>query len=293
MQQCQSNAPTPRAPLAALVAGACLLFAGCGGPVEPGPPQPCATSPTYERMPGVRADVDPTVGTIILPVEKYLLSEAERNELSNARALAMKVCAGVQGVEVSWSKLEYIPESDRRYGVWLIAEVERYGYAIPTALASGDEAGNEYTDADLQVFDDCNRTDEDVAAFRYEDVQPSFDYTSELGGITAAAFGSDEGRAVFTDWERCITKVGLVRDAEISPFAIQGASLDATEANIRIAVPDVQCKTQTEFVRRLADLEASMQAPVVEKHESELVEMRAEYEAMLERAREYVAATAP
>lgn len=274
--------------VALLVLGPCILgIAGCGDGAEATAPSPHAT---YERDATAKAVVDATTGSIVLPIDAYFLTPTERTEIGNARALAMSLCAEQKGVTVPWEAKPPLQETSRRYGVWVMEEVQRFGYAVPDEIiptAPPPDASGTIDDS-LAVFEECNSSDPAVVALRYEQIRPGFD-VSRLDGISAAALGTPDANEVFSEWETCLHAAGLQRDTSISPFAIQGATLDISEANVRIAVLDVQCKEQTNFVQRLADIEASIQGPIVTEHESELLEMRSEYEAVLDEARSFVA----
>jgi len=81
----------------------------------------------------------------------------------------------------------------------------------------------------------------------------------------------------------------LTVDHAKSRWWITGTTLDPTESNIRVALLDVECKEGTRYVQRLADIEAALQQPVIADHLAELPEMREEYDAALELARDYLA----
>ncbi len=55
------------------------------------------------------------------------------------------------------------------------------------------------------------------------------------------------------------------------------------------AVIDAQCKADVDYIERLAQLQANLQAPYIAAHRGELTAMRATLEESLRRARTYVA----
>ena len=98
---------------------------------------------------------------------------------------------------------------------------------------------------------------------------------------------------MFADWTACLKEAGLERVPRVDRYLIRGTSQEISEQNIQTALKDVECKTSVDFVARLAIIEAQYQAPVVEKYEYELAESRSEIDALIERAREYLAAHRP
>ncbi len=238
-------------------------------------------------MADATAEVDHEAGTITLPVERFQLTDAEYRLIDDARGLAMDRCAKAEGIDLGWRPGRAAPVSDRRYGVWVPAITEQFGYAVPEGASAPDTDGPPLDDDDFLVITEC-ASDPTVLSFRYESVRPGFDFAEEFSWVTTAAFGSPEGEAVFEDWEECLNAQGLHRDTSVSPFAVAGAGMAVTEQNIVIALKDVTCKSEVGFVQRLADLEAQLQAPIVAEHLAELEQMRSEYDHIVDAAREYL-----
>ncbi|RMI06911.1 hypothetical protein [Cellulomonas triticagri] len=260
-----------------------------------------ACSPNTEQTTAVdpatvRAEVDPDVGSISLPLDRFMLTEPEQYEIFAAQGIAFDSCVAAAGVPVEPRGTSTSDStSSRRYGVWFRPEAERYGYGLPDSLALDSDAAGESgspvadpTEEELAVYERCNAT-EDAQRFESTRIRAGFDYAEETTGLSDKALGSDEAQEVFSAWKSCLAQGGLSVDDSRSPWAIAGTSLEPTEANIRAALVDVDCKEQTNYVQRLADIEAALQAPIVEDHLAELREMRAEYDEMLDDARQYVA----
>ena len=105
--------------------------------------------------------------------------------------------------------------------------------------------------------------------------------------FAAQVFASEAGRAVFRDWEACITEHGLARDETLSPWAV----LDETgqqPPGVGTAVIDARCKTDVDFVQRLAQLQANLEAPFIAAHRDELDRIRDDHDRALTSARAYV-----
>lgn len=235
------------------------------------------------------AEVNPDAMTIILPLDRYLLSEAEIAELLSARSLAINLCASEEGFVSEWRPVEPVAFGDRRFGVWVRESVERWGYGLPQP-AEEPWANNSILEA-MDVYEECNNS-EDAQRFQFEAVQPGFDYGAEVAGLSDAALESDAAAVVFDEWGECIEAQGLERE-ESAPWGVAGTNIDVTEENIRIALIDVGCKDSTNYIQRIANIRASYEQPIVDKYLNELTDMRAEYDAMISDAEQYVLENAP
>ncbi len=254
------------------------------------------------------ADVDFEAGTIVLPAERFLMTAAEELEVNTLSQQQLDQCVRDHGYEVVSTPAVIDTEGDRRYGTWLVQEAELYGFAPPSVGRGEGEQGvapdrprdsdghpiyprGDIRNADMDVIEECHESP-DVLRFVTYTIEPAFSYGAEIGPLMDEALGSAEGKQVFADWEACLEEHGLERDESRSPYSIRGATMDVTEQNIAMALVDVQCKTDVELVQRLADLEAELQAPVVARYFKELTAMRAEYDAVLEDARAFLASDA-
>lgn len=278
-----------------LVSAALMLCAVTGLSACSGDQEPEATRAAgFDRS----AEINLETGTIVLPVERFMPSRSELDELMSARALAMAECSTEQGLPTTYEPVHLSQGSDRRYGVWFRPEAERFGYGLPDLdsgepeVADGGAVGALEGESALQIYEECGKSP-DVASLNFEHISPAFDYQEVFGGVTEQAQESEAAQEAFADWEACLTENGLQRDTSVSPWAVEGSSQEASEANINIALVDIQCKEDTGYMERMAEAEAAVQAPLIEEHLPELAEMRAEYDSALETAREYLQANAP
>lgn len=270
---------------AAAAAGAFAILAAACSPT----PAPVPVDPAL-----VSAQVDADAGTIVLPLDRFALTEREAAEIFSAQNLAFATCVTAAGIATPESASTPDLGASRLYGVWYRPEVERYGYGLPDmqpAHTAGDDTSGP-TSAELAVFDRCSGTD-DVARFESAAIRPGFDYAEETTGMTDRVLADDEVEHVLEEWESCLAEVGLRRDQSRSPWAVAGTTTDPTEANIRTALLDLDCKDRVDYVARIAAVEAAVQAPIVQEHLAELQQMRAEYDAMLADARAYLGENAP
>lgn len=207
----------------------------------------------------------------------------------------MNKCATQQGVDATWAPS--LPEigGSRLYGVWLRDHVATAGYDIPTtpehdALLAANSTP--FTDEALAIYEACYEQD-DIQLLAEEAIAITFPLGEETTGIAAAALESEDAQAVFTEWDACLARSGLERNPSVDPYQILGTSMDPTEQNITIALKDVACKEEVDFVARLATIEASFQQPIITKYEVELTALRAEYDGLIERSRVYLNANRP
>lgn len=249
-------------------------------------------------VPLLKALVDEVSGTIALPADEFMLSEAEVRDVYSAHHVAMIDCLQAVGIESVEKRGRLIPDNDmsRVYGLWRMADAERYGYIIPesdeklAALARNSEGGSGISDAEMAARHECAKTPELV---RFENPWPQGVWVKELSSARRAVRSSEEWNAVMADWETCLTTQGL--DAEPDGIVPIGVDHDAvsrgevTENDVRIAVADVTCKNEVDFIQRLADLEAAAQSPVIAQYRDEMLAARAELDAILADARTVLA----
>lgn len=246
----------------------------------------------------VTADVDPKSGGIVLPLDRFFLSHAELADIDSAHGLAMSTCTATRGYDYGPTKV--IPEigGQRNYGVWVMANAEQFGYELPAspakqaALARNADPSRALTDAQLEIIKACAQTP-DALALEEISIQVHFPLGDATTGLHDKAMASDPAKQVIAEWADCLAAKGIQRDESGGPFNIKGVTPGITESNIRIAVQDVQCKDKVDLVRQMATIEASFQAPVVQKYAAELTDLRAQYDKLLTRARTYMTAHAP
>lgn len=264
------------------------LVAGCAASVDP--ERPAASALPEHR----RVDLDPATGQIALPVDRYFISEVDFEAVLNAHAMAVSRCAADRGVDLPFRPV--IPEvgGSRQFGVWVESMAAEWGYAVPQsrekaeAIERNSDAAYALTDAQVAAAEACADVP-DVARFIYDPSLPAL-VGEEVGTAEREALASDAARVVFDEWEQCLNQNGLRRDLSDGPFGVLGATLEVSEANIRIALTDVRCKDDVDFVARLAQIEADRMAPVLDRYASELEQLGVEKDALAGQAREYLAA---
>lgn len=274
--------------VAAFALTSSLAISGCSS--SPPAPDPLNAHREWSRDLSATADVDPIAGTITLPLDQYKLTLEETATLVSARSLAINLCARERGVNGDWQRIPPNNAGERRYGVWVKDLVEQFGYDLPPSNVT--VSNNSEPDAN-PIYEACSAEDPDIQQFDFDAISPAFDTVGELSGLSEAALASEDAELVFTDWEACLKENGLERDTSLSPFAVAGAGLEPTSSNISIALTDIDCKANVDYIQRLANIQASFEKPIVDEYSDELVAARSEYDAMVELANQYLSANSP
>jgi hypothetical protein len=256
-----------------------------------------ADVPPATQPEDVEVVVDTTNGTITLPWDRYFLSESEQSEVSRASALAMRACAAERSYDIPVQSSGGDIPYDRRYGIWWMPQVEVFGYDVPTtpAMAAWQAAGGDQgttTDEQMAILEECNATP-DVQQF-WPKTQLSI--SGNIPNFGQQVFESEAGRAVFDEWEECLIGHGLRRDPRGAPWAVTDGERNSgtppeygEPLGTDSAVIDAQCKADVDYIGRLAQLQANVQAPYIAAHRGELTAMRATLDESIRRARAYIA----
>ena len=250
-----------------------------------------------------KAEVNYETGEIVLPVEKYYLSSDDLGDVFGARTHFMIQCQNAKGIDIPWRLPSGSTDlEDRRFGFWLLRNAETFGFTLPrspedVATLEADAKWAEshvndqaWQDAANEATAECGKESQaeelDLANIP---APPAFDL-----GVLDLALESAEAKTVFADWEKCLNDNGLERDLDMSLFAVKGVSYEvADEQSIKAAVINAQCKADTDYTQRMADIMAAAQGPFVKKHEAELQEYYDAQLVVLGKARDYLAKNVP
>lgn len=260
-------------------------------------PQDGNAATTAIDAPILPAYVDEESGIIALPADQFFLSEAELDNLGPARDIAMFQCLQAAGLTPVDTPRRYIPDNDvsRMYGLWRMSDAEQYGYVIyevPEKLAAIERnaQGNEISDAEMAERHRCAKTPE-VSRFD-GGISPGV-WLGELSVASQEVRDSPEWAAVISDWAECLERVEVEVDIEnLAPVGVDSEAVqrgEVTENDVRLAIADVTCKNEVSFIKRLTDLEAAAQSPIIARHRDEMLAERARLDALLVQAREVLA----
>ncbi len=262
-------------------------------------------SPTVSRDSTYKAVVREGAGEISFPTDQYESSAQGYLLETSAMYLDLALCLHEKGMPSYWAQRENIgPEENRRYGRWIMSNAESHAYVLVPdkelerafqweALFNAEHedvlSSEQYEKAESECLDTPSPDLMDALGG-----PPLPDEISKIGNQTYdLMLASDDAAAVFADWEVCLNEAGLERVGDDDPYGIVGVDYSvASEQSIKVAVTDVACKQETDFVQRLADIEASFQGPVVKKYEAELAELHAFDEKVTENRKAFLNANA-
>jgi hypothetical protein len=182
------------------------------------------------------------------------------------------------------------------YGLWRMADAEQYGYVIyevPEKIAAIERNAEAVAISDAEMVERhrCAQTPE---VSRFDQTYPVGLWLSELSVVSQEVRGSPEWTAVHSDWAECLERSGFdVDERHQAPAGVDWEAVqrgEVTENDVRLAVADVTCKNEVSFIKRLTDLEAAAQSPVIARHRDEMLAERARLDALLVEARAVLAA---
>lgn len=252
-------------------------------------------SDNWKFDPSARAEVVRETGSITTPYDAYWYSASELADLQSAESLAIFLCAEQKGVVGgTWEPYEPI-EIDprvRTYGIWVRKLVEEYAYQLPPMTPPPPP--NNSVEGATDIYLECVNEGPEAERWVLPTMPSAMFLAAELTAASDQVFLSTEGLATQSDWESCIEEAGLQRDhSQSAPWAIIGADDAVTEETLRIALADVTCKEQVDYVERLADLDAGFQQPIIDEYVDELAAQRADIDRIVADARDYLAKNAP
>jgi len=265
------------------------------------------------------ADVDLVHGTVVEPMDRFRDSPEDDAVTQNAQQVAMSLCARAKGIR--WVPVFMDSTYDRRSGPvegpWVEANAKKFGFITPEAdgdvrrsLHPGLEESHRFpgdkpsanealSEADRDVVRACGAAPE-AMRFDVMHVRPQGPWDLALGEAHDKAFPvtdagtttSKETKPVEDDYDACLRAVGVEPDPQRLGWA-KGAVAHVLDAQqIALALTVVQCKTQVHYAQRLADIEAELEVPIVEKYAHELTARKKKIDAVVADAKKFLAAHA-
>lgn len=302
---------TPRVTSAVAVVVAVVLVGGCSG--RPDPARDTGDGAGLD----VTAQTDPETGSVVFPIDRFRPSAEEEALLVTASTLLLAECAQRAGVDWRASpvvRYSTLYDASHYFGVWTEDLAARFAFVSP--MTNADLIANGYAEEGELAVHDGSSDQPDTAAWPevgahngalseadMEVVRACGDaeanqFTAVVQAavpgqrkVTAAMTELDtlpEVQEVYRDLDACFDDVGLRPDPDAPGFP-QGWALEISEEQIELALRTVACKSEVDFVRRLADQVAALQAPVVAEYADELVAARQRTDELVAKARAMVA----
>ncbi len=265
-----------------------------------------SSAPTEANGINLTAELNEATGSVILPFDRLSLTAEELDLLSTAGSVVVSRCALEHGVNFSPPDLTYDPvyDSEDYFGPWTIEQARKFAFVMP--MTDADLAANGLidsegripqdqvisanaglTDADWKVVDDCGRVP-DLKEFT-DALARVGPWTDAIDAVHESLLEDERASAILGDLTSCYEATGF-RGADGEPWLPEGADgRTISEEQVQLALAVVDCKSQVNFTRRMADLEASLQAPIIAEYSKELSARRAMMDTAVADARDLIA----
>ncbi|GAA4156897.1 hypothetical protein [Leifsonia shinshuensis] len=236
-----------------------------------------------------QAKLDEGTDSAVLPLDRYMPSDAEDRTVDYAIDLSLRSCMAGKGFDfkVIDRRQGHSTVGFRLFGVWVLNKAAQYGYnpPPPDQVTQQLQALNaQTTTPDSQAaYSACL----DAAAKKFPRVDPVSTLAAQ-GAATAfdkTIHDDSAGKKIVADWRSCMSGHGIA-------LAKDGLNVDVSNVNdeqkTKIAVQDVECKTATNAVQRLADIDASYQTAIVNQKQAALNDERTKIDKTLAAAQTYI-----
>lgn len=235
-----------------------------------------------------QAILDRENNIIIKPIMEYDLSNHSLNIYSRIIDKMYTKCLAQKGINFTPGEV-VVPIGSREYGFWNPDYIEKYGYSIFENFSEETQLTSE----EQKEFEACYQTEEIKSHHNRllevsEKTQIAGDILTEARGHALKNPAWQEARK---KWWTCLEDKGLTpRTGEDDWGSKQELEVDTStqagkEEQVRLALIEANCSQETGMAQTLADLEASYQMPLIQKHQADLNEAKKaikEYTAELE-----------
>lgn len=283
---------------ATVAAGAVLLtLSGCASSRD------AASAPSNVRGLSMAAVLDPKSGAVNLPGDQFLLNEVDMDLVASAMTGLISTCAADKGVKFVRLKPLGDPTylSESYFGPWTLEQAREFGFVPPMPKADliangiipGDDAetgsgGNggstaERTEEEYAVVDECAASvDDDVYTAALTERGP---WVQLIKHSPDKVRDTTAFRDAVRDLDTCYEQHGLTPSGQ-EPWTPLGAKGDHISLEqIEMAVQVVECKNEVDFTARVANAQAALQAPVIEKYADEMFAHRTQMATAIKEAR--------
>ncbi len=268
----------------ALVLGVAVLVSGCTT-------IPTAPASVGRVVVAGQARLDTAANIAVLPLDKY--SGPQDGVIGYAERIAEKKCMAALGFDyqISTSQVVDNPVGWRIFGLWNSNQATQYGYGIaPDPNASGFNSLNPNMSAKMLAADQ-SCAQKSVVQFQGTSSSSSTSAYNLGVGPYQSTLSSPAGKRLIAQWQKCMTDKGITVNSNGSgPLSADvDTATVALEQQIKIAVQEVQCKTQgNNIIQQLADIDASFQVVVIKKNQAVLNKMLIDANAQHKIAQAYI-----
>lgn len=271
------------------------------------------------------ADVRAEESVVVLPADRFMVNDWEANVVSTAASMAISVCAREElGIERYVPPTAESPSTESlmfaEFGPWTATMADSFGFVMPMTQgelsangiidppvteAEVDQIFSEHalSDSDLQrVIDECGEGSQINTDFeRFADYHRNLyvgAWNDEFIAAENDVLADPRTVRVRDELMTCYEDKGLAVSAQPDDgYEREGAlelyieGLDSfviDETQVTMANKVVECKQETQAIETISAIWAEKQAPVIEKYADELVAYRAEADAAIVEANQYV-----
>lgn len=287
-----------------------LFVAGCGGTSTSGP-NGSVTGSVQSDLSNLnrKAEVDSETAIVNLPVDAVDRGEqVDSTTLRAARDARVAQCARDE-LDIPWVAERpdpYIPAMHMwsMFGPWTQPVAEKFAFVEPMGDGALIVNGIVEEPADYEpipwvneniaeadrdkVFETCNST-EAVMEFDETRLWTIGPGQEALNEEQEAVIRDPEMQALSDELAVCFEENGMEMHRDFPGFPLNADFNNINEEQIALALKTVECKDQTNFTQRAADIIAERQVPMIEEYAEELFAAREEWDDTVAEAEEYIA----
>lgn len=263
-----------------ITVAAALSLAGCSSEAAAG-----------QEQPSVQAQLDYAKGTITLPLDAYVPTREEIALIDKANDKLITDCVKKAGLIYPAPGHSTSLDQDRRFGIWNPDLAGKYGYGLPPSL-SGSATPQTLPQETIAAVRKCRQ--EIATTLLPVNTGKTVGNATVINTVNGNAY--DQARQdprwsqIREEWSQCLRDQGIKPVNGLDEWMPEAPS--DKQAEIRIAVADVKCKTTVNMIQRLADINAAKQTTLIEKNDAALTEARKNKESVVSKARDVVNANA-
>lgn len=248
------------------------------------------SSPDISKYSAVRAALDPDSITITYPLDAYAIIGRDAYVIEHANDQLVADCMAKSGLpfpraDQNWDT-KALPQN-RRYGIWVLANAEKFGYNYPepAATVAIDKEEAKFPNSWWDTWRGCNKKVKQLPVVT-ELASPSKPSVVDEGIVEALreAQESKEWSTVWQSWNSCIEKHGLQGQSDHT--VLMPVLPTNQEEQVRDAVIDVGCKDKIGAIQRLADVESQYESAYMNSHQAALNAYRQHAQSVLKRAQD-------
>lgn len=224
-----------------------------------------------------QAILDRENNVIIKPIAEYEYSNYTSGLYNRIVEQMYTQCLAHKGITFTPGK-ELTPIGSREYGFWNPDYIDKYGYGIFENFSEETQLTSE----EQKEFEACGKSEEIQSHYKRslevsEKTQIASDILTEARGHALKNPAWQEARK---QWWSCLEDKGLTpRTGEDDWGSKQELEVDTStqagkEEKVRLALIEANCSQETGMAQTLADLEASYQMPLIQKHQADLNEAK-------------------